>query len=112
MHILNFLLNRVKDFLVKIYATGVTIQKIELGKTFLPQSQSWQLNLQSLEDAYTSQKYTLEKYTLEVWKLFVIACRKYIMSRGLRTLRNGPETVTQWKSESVSDRPTNLLTEG
>ena len=72
---------------VKIYATEVTIQKIELGKHF-PSSnifRSRQINSQSLEDAYTSQKYTLEKYTLEieVWKLFVIAFGKHTMSPGL-----------------------------
>ena len=31
-------------------------------------------------------------------------------ARSLRTLCNGPETPTQWKSESVTDLPTNLLT--
>ena len=37
---------------------------------------------------YTFKKYILEKYTLEieVWKLLVIAFRKYITSRGLRPL--------------------------
>ena len=49
---------------------------------------------------------------IEVWNLLVIAFRKYITSRGLRTLKNGPETPTQWKSESVSDWLTNLLTGG
>ena len=39
-------------------------------------------------------------------KLLVIAFGKYITSRGLRTLRNSPETPTQWKSESISDLPT------
>ena len=36
--------------------------------------------------------------------------QKYIMSRGLPTLCDGPEKPTQWKSESVSngqmDQPT------
>ena len=39
--------------------------------------------------------YTLE---IKIWKLLVIANRKYIMSRGLRTLCNGPETPTECNS--------------
>ena len=30
-------------------------------------------------------------------KLLVIAFRKHLKSLGLRTLREGPETPTQWK---------------
>ena len=44
------------------------------------------------------KKYTSAKYTLEVWKLLVIAFGKHIASGGLRTLCNGPETLTQWTS--------------
>ena len=29
-----------------------------------------------------------------------------MLENGLRTLREGPETPTEWKYESVSDRPT------
>ena len=39
----------------------------------------------------------------QIWKLLVIAFRKYMLSHGLRTLREGPETATEWKSESVRD---------
>ena len=43
------------------------------------------------------------------WSLLLIAFGKYIAPRGLRTLCNGPETPTQWKSESVTDHPTYWL---
>ena len=36
-------------------------------------------------------------------KLLLKAFRKYMTSRGLRTLCNGSETQTEWKSESVTD---------
>ena len=36
-------------------------------------------------------------------QLLVIAFIKYITSRGLRALCNGPETLTQWKCGSVTD---------
>ena len=52
------------------------------------------------------------KYTLEiVWKLLVIAFRKYITSCGLRTLFNGPKTPKQeiWKCDLLTDIATNLL---
>ena len=58
---------------------------------------------------YILEKYTLEKYNMEIWKLLVIAFRKYITSRGLRTLCNGPETPTPWKSESVTYIPPDQL---
>ena len=35
-------------------------------------------------------------------KLLVKAFRKHLTFRGLRKLCNGPETPTEWKSESVS----------
>ena len=43
-------------------------------------------------------------------KVLVIDFRKYITSRGLRTLCSGPETPTKWKSESVTNGPTGGLT--
>ena len=36
-------------------------------------------------------------------KLLVMAFRKYMTSHGPRTLREGPETPTEWISESVTD---------
>ena len=36
-------------------------------------------------------------------ELLVMAFRKYMTSHGPRTLREGPETTTEWKSESVTD---------
>ena len=35
--------------------------------------------------------------------------RKYMLSHGPRTLYEGPETPTQWKSKSVTDQPTYWL---
>ena len=62
---------------------------------------------------YILEKYTLEKYNMEIWKLLVIAFRKYIMPRSPRVLFNGPETATQWKSENITfwrtDGQANLL---
>ena len=65
------------------------------------------LTRKALEDAlvgYTLQKYTFENI-LGNRKLLVIAFRKYMTSRDQRTLCNGPEPPTQWKSESVTNGP-------
>ena len=78
--------------------------------------QLW-INSQSIEDSgYTSQNYTLgkyilEKYTLEieVWKLLVIAFRRYITSRGLPTLCNDTDTVEIWKCDWRTDQLTDRL---
>ena len=43
-------------------------------------------------------------------KVLFIPFRKYITSHDLWTLCNGPETPTEWKSESVTYWPTNLPT--
>ena len=44
-------------------------------------------------------------------KLLVIVFRKYKTSRGLRTHSDGPESLTRWKSESVSVRSTDQPTD-
>ena len=38
-----------------------------------------------------------------IWKLLVIAFRRYMTLRGPRTFCDGPEMPTQWKSVSVTD---------
>ena len=82
------------------------------GEYFLGRATEWfytnwkvtsvDINLQSLKDAsarYTSQKYTLES---EVWKLLLIAFRKYITSYGLLQRSRDTTAVEIWKC----DKPT------
>ena len=56
------------------------------------------------------KKYTFRKihFTIEIWKLFL---RKYMMSHDLPKLCEGPETLTELKSESFIDWPTNQPTD-
>ena len=63
-------------------------------------AEGWKNALKMNKPGVHFAKYTLE---IKVWKLLVIAFRKYITSRGLRALCNGPETLTQWKCGSVTD---------
>ena len=50
---------------------------------------------------------TLQKYTLEikVWKLLVIAFRKYMTFRGLQTLCYGTEKRTNWRTDQPINWP-------
>ena len=61
------------------------------------------------EDIHRKQTQTIRRLTVESSIQFKIF-GKYMRSHGPRTLCNGPETPTQWKSESVTFLPTDLPT--
>ena len=70
--------------------------------------QLWQeLRLPSIMTLPTLARWVLGRYVGELvffWsvrKLFATPLKKYITSYGIRTLFEGPQTPTEWKSESV-----------
>ena len=83
----------------KAYLWKITLQHRKNKINSLRRCKSW---------VHFTKIHILENYSfeMEVWKLLVIDFRIYILPWSAEALSNGPETPTQWKSESVTDQCT------